>query len=178
MRRALALAGLALLVAVFAATARYVVWAPSDAPGRADAVVVLAGGRGERLEEATRLMDAGTARVLAVSHGRQPGWTEGNRLCNGVERYEVVCFEPEPDRTYGEARAVRRLAGERGWRSVVVVTSRYHVTRATMLVDRCFDGDVRGVGARPPGWGGLPTIRNIAREWASYVHAHAVKRDC
>lgn len=159
-------------------TARYIVWAPSDEPGRADAVVVLAGGRGERLEAATRLMDAGVAPVLAVSHGRQPGWTEGNRLCNGVERYEVVCFEPEPDRTQGEARSVGRLARERGWQSVLVVTSRYHVTRARMLVDRCVEGDVRGVGARPPGRGGLPTPRNVAREWASYVHAFVIERDC
>ena len=141
-------------------------------------MVVLAGGQGERLAEATRLMDAGVASALAISHGRQPGWTEANRLCDGAAPYEVVCFEPTPDRTQGEARAVARLGREREWRSVVVVTSRYHIERATLLVDRCFDGEVRGVGARPPGRGGLPGVRAVVHEWVSYVHAFTVAPEC
>lgn len=178
MRRALVLAALALLAAVLVVTARYVVWAPSDEPGRADAVVVLAGGSGERLDKAVRLVETGAAPVLAISHGRRPGWADANRLCNGGLPYEVLCFEPRPDRTQGEARAVAQLARERGWRSVIVVTSRYHVTRATMLLERCFDGEVRGVGVAPRGNAGLPSPRNVAHEWASYVHAFTVKRGC
>ena len=178
MRRALVLGALALLAAVVVVTARYVVWAPSDEAGRADALVVLAGGGAERLDEAVRLVETGAAPVLAISHGRRPGSVDANRLCNGGLPYEVLCFEPRPDRTQGEARAVAQLARRRGWRSVIVVTSRYHVTRATMLLERCFDGDVRGVGVAPRGNAGLPSAWNIAHEWGSYVHAFTVERGC
>jgi uncharacterized SAM-binding protein YcdF (DUF218 family) len=159
-------------------TARYVVWPDSDEPGRADGLAVLAGGGTERLREAVRLMEAGVAPVLLVSHGRQEGWTEANRLCDGELPFEVICFDPVPDRTQGEARAVGRLARERGWDSLVVVTSRYHIERAAMLMRRCFGGEVRGVGARPDSPGGLPSIRNVAREWVGYVHAFLIERDC
>ena len=39
-----------------------------------------------------------------------------------------------------DARAIARLARERGWSSIVVVTSRFHVTRARMLFRRCYRG--------------------------------------
>jgi uncharacterized SAM-binding protein YcdF (DUF218 family) len=176
--RVVALAALAVVALACALTARYVVWPSTDGPRRADGLVVLAGGGGERLAEARRLMAGGVAPVLVVSHGRQPGWAEANRLCNGGAPYEVVCIDPIPDRTQGEARAVGRLARERGWSSLVVVTSRYHVHRATMLVRRCFGGDVSGVGARPDSPGGLPSLRNLVREWAGYGHALVLERDC
>ena len=37
--------------------------------------------------------------------------------------------------------------GLKGWGSVVVVTSTYHVTRARLLFDRCVDARVRVTGA-------------------------------
>jgi uncharacterized SAM-binding protein YcdF (DUF218 family) len=176
--RLVGVAALALVGAGCALTARYVVWPSSDEPRRADGLIVLAGGGGERLPEAMRLMEEGAADVLVVSHGRRAGWVEANRLCDGEAPYEVVCFTPTPDRTQGEARAVGRLARERGWDSLLVVTSRYHIKRATMLVRRCFDGDVRGVGARPDSPAGLPSLRNVVWEWGAYAHAFLLERDC
>jgi uncharacterized SAM-binding protein YcdF (DUF218 family) len=172
------LASLALVTAGFALTGRYVVWPRSDEPGRADGVVVLAGGGGERLAEATRLMEEGVAPVLVVSTGGRTGWAEARRLCEGEMPYEVICFTPRPDRTQGEARAVGRIARERGWESLVVVTSRYHIHRATMLMRRCYGGEVRGVGARPDSPRGLPSLRNVVWEWGGYVHAFLVERGC
>ena len=124
-----------LLLGLAVPTARYVVWPETDPPARADAVVVLAGGD-ERLPAALGLMDRRVAPVLVVSRGHPD-------VCGSEARYEVVCFRPEPDRTQGEARAAAHLADERRWRSLVVVTSRYHATRARMLFRRCFGGDLR-----------------------------------
>ena len=170
-RRRLAAVVAVVLAALAAFTARYVLWPATDEPGRADAVVVLGGGQGERLPAGRALAADGVAPVLVVSHGR--------RGC-GERRdgYEVVCFEPFPDRTQGEARAAAALARERGWKTLVVVTSTYHVARARKLFERCFDGEVRAVGVDPPTRGGLPPPRSLLREWASWGHALVVERDC
>lgn len=45
-------------IALIAVTARFILWPETDSPARADAVVVLAGGQGERLIKALELMRA------------------------------------------------------------------------------------------------------------------------
>lgn len=166
-RRLLAVA-VVLLAAVALLTARYILWPADDETGRADAVVLLAGGDGERQAHALRLMESGVAPVLVVSHGTE---------CAG-RPYEVVCFMPQPDRTQGEARGAARIARERGWRSLVVVTSTYHVSRSRMLFRRCFDGEVRVVGARPHTLRGYPGVRSVVREWLGFGHALIAERGC
>jgi uncharacterized SAM-binding protein YcdF (DUF218 family) len=147
MRGRHALVGLLVLVAAWAAVAaRFVLWPEEQAPRHADAVVVLAGDH-LRLGKALELMARRVAPTLVISDGRAPGWYRANRLCDGRARFRVVCFEPRPYSTRGEAREVARLARSRGWRSVVVVTSRYHVTRARLLFDRCVDVRVSVTGA-------------------------------
>ena len=168
-RRITALVVLAGFGALAALTAGWIVWPEDDEPGHADAVVVLAGGGPERLREGLRLVRVGLAPVLAVSR---------NVPCEPQRRVDTLCFTPEPDRTQGEARAVARLAERRGWRSVVVVTSRYHVVRARALFGRCLDADVRAVGATPETPGGLPSLRNLVWEWGGWTHALLVERGC
>jgi uncharacterized SAM-binding protein YcdF (DUF218 family) len=158
-----------LLLAIAVLTARFILWPSEDEPLQADAVVVLAGGAGERLREGIRLAERGVAPVLVLSHGGR---------CGDRPTYDVVCFTPRPDRTQGEARGAARLARERGWGSVVVVTSTYHVARTRMLFRRCLDGEIRVVGARPRTWRGLPTPRQIAWEWLGFGHALLAERAC
>src|SRR5438105_3258221 len=84
--------------------------------------------------------------------GRRRRWA--HRLCR-THRYaeaQVVCFTAVPFSTQGEARTVRRLARERGWRSVVVVTSTFHVTRAHMLFRRCYRGPLAMIGSSSTWW--------------------------
>ena len=136
-----------LVVAWAAVAARFVLSPVQDSPRRADAVVVLAGDH-LRLGKALELMARRVAPTLVISDGLAPGWREANRLCRrGGGRFRVVCFRPDPYSTRGEARAVARMAAARGWGSVVVVTSTYHVTRARLLFDRCVDARVRVTGA-------------------------------
>jgi uncharacterized SAM-binding protein YcdF (DUF218 family) len=142
--RLLALAALAWL----ALCALLFVWPREDDPERADAVVVLSGGRKFRLEKGLELVRDGVSDTLVISDGRAEGWPEANRLCEeGADGFRVVCFKPDPYSTQGEAEGVARLARERGWRSVAVVTSRFHVFRSRMLFERCFPGEVDAVGA-------------------------------
>jgi uncharacterized SAM-binding protein YcdF (DUF218 family) len=171
-RVALAVVGAVLL----GATARLFVWPPTDAVGRADAVVVLDGGRGERLDAARELVARGTAPTLAISTGRELDPGEAGGLCTTPQPVEVVCFTPTPDSTRGEARAVAALARRHGWDDLVLVTSTYHVTRATMLVERCFDGAVDVVAAHPPARP-LHWAAALGHEWGALVDA-SLRRGC
>jgi uncharacterized SAM-binding protein YcdF (DUF218 family) len=175
--RRLVLPVVVLLVAVWVAVvARFVLWPVQDQPRRADAVVVLAGDH-LRLGKALELMTRRVAPTLVISDGLAPGWREGNRLCRGGARarFRVLCFRPDPYSTRGEARAVARMAAARGWRSVVVVTSTYHVTRARLLFDRCVGARVLVTGS---------TYRRslipleVFLEPAKLVYALVVARSC
>ena len=74
--------------------------------------------------------------------------------------FRVICFEATPYSTQGEARAIARLARAGRWERVVVVTSTYHVTRARMLVRRCFHGGLSMVGTSSTWW-------KLPEDWAS-----------
>jgi uncharacterized SAM-binding protein YcdF (DUF218 family) len=133
------------------------VWPPAEtgAPARADAVVVLAGGLNARLDPALALMRKRVAPVLVVSgafHGTR--WKKARRLCDGAYRvrYRVLCPQPQPYSTQGEARMIGRLARAHAWSRVVVVTSTFHVTRAKMLVRRCYANGLWLVGTHVPWW--------------------------
>jgi uncharacterized SAM-binding protein YcdF (DUF218 family) len=150
------------------------VFPADDEPRRADAVVVLAGG-GHRLDEALRLVRSGVAPVLAISAGRDPGWPEANHLCGQLRPFRVVCFDAQPFSTRGEARWTARAAAARGWDSVAVVTSDYHVLRSRLLFERCLRSPVTVVGADPP----LGNAAfGIALEWPKLAYALTVGRAC
>jgi uncharacterized SAM-binding protein YcdF (DUF218 family) len=166
---------LLVVLAWLAACAFLFVWPNDDEPRRADAVVVLAGGRKLRLEKGLELMRRDLAHTLVISDGEARGWLEANRLCNGAATgFRVVCFTPDPYSTQGEAQGVARLARERGWRSVTVVTSRFHVHRARLLFERCLP-DVRVVAARYQ-LRYLPSA--LFWETGKLSYALAVDRDC
>jgi uncharacterized SAM-binding protein YcdF (DUF218 family) len=170
----LVLVGLVLSWAI--ATAVLFVWPPQHVPEQADAVVVLAGSRGPRLAHAIALARRGVSRVLVVSDGWAATWPEGNRLCAGRPApARVVCFYPHPYDTRGEAEGFARIARGRGWRSVLVVTSRYHLVRARILFDRCYDGTLYTAGADESVW---RRIVAVPSETAKLAYALLLKRGC
>ena len=165
-----------LIGAWLAATAVLFVWPREDSPERADAVIVLSGNRKYRLPRALELMRDRVAPTLVISHGLDPRWREAHRLCTqGADGFRVLCIVPNPDSTQGEAEAVGRLAARRDWRDVVVVTSRFHVTRSRMLFERCVGGDVEAVGTRSP-WLYFPI--NLLTEWGKLGYQLTVQREC
>ena len=132
------------------------VWPPvqSPPPARADAVVMLSGER-TRLPRALSLIRDGVAPVLALSSVRHtPTWTQAKTLC-ATGRYSaarVICFNAEPYSTRGEAEAVGRLAVQNGWRSIIVVSSTFHLTRASLLFHRCVRARLWFVGSHTAWW--------------------------
>jgi uncharacterized SAM-binding protein YcdF (DUF218 family) len=136
---------------------------------QADAVVVLAGSPGDRLPAGLELMDAGAASTLVLSAGADSprGWGQIEHLCDREHSFELICIVPQSDNTRGEAATISRLAEDRGWQSLALVTSSYHLDRATFLFRRCFDGEVLPVAASPASvtW---PLVRH---ELLGAVHA-------
>lgn len=119
-------------------TAAAVVLAPSEEGSieHPPDVVVALSGQTERLVVAEEIAEA-TGATLLVSWvpGSHPERDE--RCADQGER--LRCFVPRPVSTAGEARVVGELAAEHDWDRLVVVTSRYHVGRAAMLVGQCVD---------------------------------------
>lgn len=177
-RRRLVLAVVVVLLAAWIAVTIRVVFLPAeDEPGRADAVVVLAGSKHERLDRGLELMSDGVSQTLVISDGLDPRQPRANRLCRQGrgDGFRVLCFTPDPDSTRGEARAVGELSDMLGWRRVLLVTSTFHVTRARMLFDRCLEADVDAVGAPYPRTA-IPLA--VTGEWVKLALSLTVTRDC
>jgi len=150
------------LVLIFAAlTARLFVWPAQGMPAEVSAIVMLS-GPGVRLPVALQLADEHRAPVLVISQGYDGYGSPCPPRPSGVQ---LICFDPEPSTTRGEAEYIGRLAKKYDWSSLVVVTSRPQATRARMLVERCFTGAVyNSTGPLPMqswpyqivyGWGAL-----------------------
>jgi hypothetical protein len=157
---------------VFAAvTARLFVWPAIGMPSQVGAIVMLA-GPGDRLAVALDLARQRRAPVLVVSQG-QHGY--GGPCPSATPGVRLICFDPDPGNTRGEAEFVGRLARAYHWISVVLVTSRAQDTRARIVVGRCFGGHVY-VATGP-----LPLRQwpyEIAYGWAALVKALVVERSC
>lgn len=166
------------LFALFTASGAMLAWMvvspPTTVPAAADAVVLLSGDGG-RLPEALHLMDLDVAPTLVFVG--EPDILAVVDLCRDAQRFEVVCLKPSPDTTQTEAQATGELARARRWKSIVLVTSRYHLTRARLLFNRCFDGTVYPVGD-PPRYGPSFARRQIVHEWLGLVHATFLARGC
>jgi hypothetical protein len=135
----------------------------TNTPRYADALLVLAPTKG-RMGYAERLMDQGYASTLAISVPLPEDGNTDYAPCAEKRAYRIVCFQPDPVTTQGEARALQYLAGEYGWQSVDVITDHSHFTRARILLSRCYKGDLRMVPFRKA----LPILpfANSSESWA------------
>jgi uncharacterized SAM-binding protein YcdF (DUF218 family) len=130
--------------------------AGSSQAARVDAIVVLAGSStyAERAQRAAALFREGRApRVVLTNDALKGGWSEAEQrnplfveraaaeLRRGgvpAERIEII-WRPVGS-TYEEAARLREYAGERGLRSLAVVTSAYHARRARWTFGQALRG--------------------------------------
>jgi hypothetical protein len=127
----------------------------------ADAILVLGGLPYDRYPFGIRLGEQGWAPIVVLSIDR---WL--TRLCATPHpHFNLRCFMPDPPSTKGEAQELHRLAVHYGWRTVIVVTFRPHISRARFVLEQCFDGNL--VMVESP-------AHLSAREWAyQYVYQTA-----
>jgi len=141
-RRLQAWAALLLMAVVVAGLPVYV--RPQiDQLRHADAILVLGGFGEERYDYGLDLGVQGWAPTVVLSNPIEANDPKTTDLCAApTSRPKVQCFVPHPGTTKGEARELRRLASQYGWRTVIVVTFRPHISRARFILEQCFDGDL------------------------------------
>ena len=177
-RGRVALVVLATLLALSLLAGRALIWPATTPPDRADVVLVLAGGMGEREATGVRLARGGVAPIVVFSDGGGPATAWAPRCRLRFDRVRVVCLSPQISSTRGEARAFADLAAREGWHSVALVTSRYHIRRASLLLGRCFPGTIHPVGAAPNGLDGPELIPLAVHEATAALAALTVQRGC
>ncbi|HEY3717268.1 MAG TPA: YdcF family protein [Jatrophihabitantaceae bacterium] len=118
-------------------------------PEHADVIVVLGPpDNNGRVDTALDLIHRHVASNLVISVMSERQRQVKHVCTDPQDGFTVICFQPHPATTRGEAEHIRDLARQHGWRSVVVVTSTYHVSRARVIFHRCLDGPLYLVAAR------------------------------
>ena len=86
----------------------------------------------------------------------------------GVPKERVVPFPQDADNTREEAEALQGLVRQKGWKSVIIVTSDYHTRRARYIFRKVFARDIKIAVA---------SARDADFDPANwYEHRRAVKR--
>jgi uncharacterized SAM-binding protein YcdF (DUF218 family)/glycosyltransferase involved in cell wall biosynthesis len=119
----------------------------SAPPVRADAIVVFAGGVGEtgkagggaqeRINEAVALYRAGYAPYLVLSSGYVYSFNEAESMRDLAIAQQVpasaIALEQRSKNTFQNVTFVNEILKDHKWRSILLVSSPYHMRRATMV---------------------------------------------
>lgn len=149
-----------------------------DLPGRSDAVVVLAGNT-SRLPVALDLVEHGAAKTLVVSEDSAKNDPNRYALCHQAakpKKYRLICRVASPSSTRGEARMIADLVRKNRWRTVAVVTSRYHLYRAHLLIRRCTSVELTMRYSDADAW--WQKAIAIPLEYAKLVRSEVSQRGC
>ncbi|WP_295846906.1 YdcF family protein [Tardiphaga sp.] len=147
---------------------------------KADGIVVLTGGS-SRVADAIELLAAGYGRRLLIS-GVHPtnGVSDISRTLPDSQRLLTCCVDLDRSAVNTRSNAVetRRWAHERGFRSLIVVTSNYHMPRAIVELSyempdiELIPFSVIGDKWRDePWWTSGPTLRLLLSEYVKFLAA-------
>lgn len=136
-----------MLVIWLALGLRFITFAEADEPQSVDAVYVLGPATPERLADGGELIESGHSNDLVVTVFDNPAMQD---LCKREQSYELHCVYPDPVTTGGEAQTFAELAERHQWESVMVVTMRSHMTRAKLLFNGCFKGEIAMIDEKRP----------------------------
>ena len=128
-----AIIGVIWLVGLFAFADRVRGYTPAEEPARADAIVALTGPSAERVNAAIRLLEQDKGeRVLISGVNREVRRQELRALTPGSTRLFNCCVDLgfEAEDTIGNAQEIAAWADAKGYDSLIVVTSDYHMPRA------------------------------------------------
>ncbi|MDB5632552.1 MAG: hypothetical protein JWR49_1407 [Tardiphaga sp.] len=146
----------------------------------ADGIVVLTGGS-SRVSDAMELLANGYGKRLLIS-GVHPtnGLSDISRTLPDSQRLLACCVDLDRSAVNTRSNAVetRRWVHERGFRSLIVVTSNYHMPRAIVELSHempeieLIPFSVIGDKWRDePWWTSGPTLRLLLSEYAKYLAA-------
>lgn len=148
----------------------------------ADGIVALTGGA-SRITDAVELLVAGRGQRLLIS-GVNPSTTPGEliRLTPDLEKLFACCVDLDHQalNTTGNAMEIGRWTREHQFRSIIVVTSAWHMPRALVELDR----ELAGIELIPhavvsdrmrdePWWTNPQTVRLLLVEYVKYLATYA-----
>lgn len=169
--------GLVLFLAGFG----WFLWSvPNEEPalaGKADGIVVLTGGA-SRTSDGMELLAAGRAQRLLISGAhRTTNQAELARLLPEYEKLIACCVDIDRTalNTVGNATGTRQWVKDRSFRSVIVVTSNYHMPRAMAeLSHQLPDVDLIPfpvIANKSAGWTQAASARLLVSEYVKYILA-------
>jgi hypothetical protein len=134
--------------------------------------IVMLDSPGNTVSAALRLERQHRAPFLVISEGR---YLSSYGCPSPIPRVKLICFNPAPVTTQGEAEFVGRLARKYHWHSIALVTITPKDSRARLRMERCFPGPVYVVTTpvAPTSW-----PYEIAYEWGAMIKALALQRGC
>jgi len=127
---------------------------------KADAIIVLSGSLPDRMMEAVDIYKEGYAPLIILTKELKPeGYDEllksgikipeGHDLNQaiavklGVPESALVIIDKRADSTYSEAEVVYGFLKKRDLKSVILVTSKYHTTRAKIIFNHVTHGEIK-----------------------------------
>lgn len=145
---------------------------------KADAIVALTGGSGKRIEAAIILLEAGSGDRLLVSGVHES--VDSRDLiatAGGSQTLYECCIDigHEASSTKGNARETAKWAADHGYKSLIIVTSDYHMPRALLWYRHSLPDDIE-ITAYPMQsrmkpenwWRSWRSFRGLVTEWAKY----------
>ncbi len=149
-----------------------------EPPMRADGIVALTGGA-QRVEDAIELLAKGFAQRLLITGVNERTSRETIKRLSPGQRGLVECcvdLDYRARNTVGNAAEIGRWAREKGFRSLIVVTSNYHLPRTLAELDEALP-DTRKVpyavvASVRPGeawWADLGRVRVLLPEYVKFL---------
>ncbi|MBI2261569.1 MAG: YdcF family protein [Caulobacterales bacterium] len=169
------------LVGLFAFADRVRGYTPAAEPARADAIVALTGPSSERVNAAIRLLEQDKGkRVLISGVNREVRRQELRALTPGSNKLFNCCVDLgfEAEDTIGNAQEIAAWADAKGYDSLIVVTSDYHMPRAlTEIRAAAPDLELTPYAVETPSlddsgwWRAAVTARRMTLEYMKYLAA-------
>ncbi len=158
---------------------------PADEVSNADAIVILTGGFG-RAEEGFSLFKEGNGGYLIISgvegSSRLIEIFPGKDLSATVDTSKIL-LDVESRSTLDNAVNVKRIVEDKGFKSLILVTSNYHMKRAYTIFSKVMDGDVKiyrhpvkGPNFRDDWWKHNKSSKLILNEYFKYCGFYAWQR--
>jgi hypothetical protein len=121
---------------------------PASAPSKADAIVILGGGKGDRVKKSLDLYREGYARNIVLtgiklSHAKShQGMTDSRAefLIKHQVRLEEISYLIPSENSWEEAQSTQRMMQQRGWKDVIVVSDPPHMLRLSYSWGKAFRG--------------------------------------
>lgn len=168
-------------IGLFAFADRVRGYAPPAEPARADAIVALTGPSAERVNAAVRLLEQDKGqRVLISGVNREVRRQELRALTPGSTRLFNCCVDLgfEAEDTVGNAQEIAAWAEAKGYESLIVVTSDYHMPRALTEIRAAAPGvELTPYAVETPSlddarwWRAAVTAKRMTLEYVKYLAA-------